>query len=167
MPSVFLFCGVGPRKQRATITMRGAELLFRSECCRAIIRRDHAFLFPTRLPFLSILSFLPCLPFFSLPLSHKFALSTRTFLLAFFPFFPVLFPQGCPSFLSPVFIPSFLILSRSWPSGLPCRSVQASTFPASLLPPARRYLSTRENHTERAWLATKPLEYYLQSEGTI
>lgn len=38
----------GPRKQRATITVRGAELLFRSESCRAIIRRDRAFLFPLR-----------------------------------------------------------------------------------------------------------------------
>lgn len=38
----------GPRKQRATITVRGPELLFRSECCRAIIRCDHAFLFPSR-----------------------------------------------------------------------------------------------------------------------
>jgi hypothetical protein len=35
-------------KQRATISVRGNEILFRSECCRAIIRADRAFLFPSR-----------------------------------------------------------------------------------------------------------------------
>jgi hypothetical protein len=28
--------------------VRGNEILFRSECCRAIIRTDRAFLFPSR-----------------------------------------------------------------------------------------------------------------------
>jgi len=46
---VSLFAAIaGPGKQRATITARGAELLFRSECCRAVIRSDRAFLFPSR-----------------------------------------------------------------------------------------------------------------------
>jgi hypothetical protein len=32
--------------------VRGNEILFRSECCRAIIRTDRAFLFPSRWGFM-------------------------------------------------------------------------------------------------------------------